>query len=158
MFVHARRYQSTYEEATMAAQETTKKLHVYHILYRLNLSFSNIVGQCRALQEAGSVTAKSSKLFQGYVQELQAEINQELLETMHATELEDWGTFGKIRQAEEKRLRDPDDVFIHAQERKEEIARERRKVNARNKDWPSRMNSILTGLPVSICAGLWQLF
>jgi hypothetical protein len=111
----------------MAALEVTKKLHVYHILYRLNLSFSNIVHHCRALQEAGSVTAKSSKLFQGYVQELQAEINQELLETMHATELEDWGTFGKIRQAEEKRLRDPDDVFIHAQERKEEIARERRK-------------------------------
>jgi hypothetical protein len=111
----------------MAAQETSKKLHVYHILYRLNLSFSNIVGHCRTLQEAGSVTAKSSKLFQGYVQELQAEINQELLETMHATELEDWGTFGKIRQAEEKRLRDPDDVFIHAQERKEEIARERKK-------------------------------
>jgi hypothetical protein len=104
-----------------------KKMHVYHILYRLNLSFSNIVGHCRALQEAGGVTAKSSKLFQGYVQELQAEINQELLETMHAMELDDWGTFGKIRQAEEKRLRDPDDVFIHAQERKEEIARERRK-------------------------------
>jgi hypothetical protein len=82
---------------------------------------------CRSLHEAGSVTAKPSKLFQGYVQELQAEINQELLETMHATELEDWGRFGKIRQAEEKRLRDPDDVFIHAQERKEEIARERRK-------------------------------
>lgn len=61
------------------------------------------------------------------MQELQAEINQELLETMHATELEDWGIFGKIRQAEEKRLRDPDDVFIHAQERKKEIARERRK-------------------------------
>ena len=109
----------------MAVQETSKKLHVYHILYRLNLSFSNIVSHCRALQEAGSVTAKSSRLFQGYVQELQAEINQELLETMHATELEDWGTFGKIRQTEEKRLHDPDDVFIHAQERKEEIARKR---------------------------------
>jgi hypothetical protein len=111
----------------MAAQEINKKLHVYHILYRLNLSFSNIVGHCRALQETGSVTTKSSKLFQGYVQELQAEINQELLETMHATELEDWATFGKIRQVEEKRLRDPDDVFIHAQERKQEIARERGK-------------------------------
>jgi hypothetical protein len=87
----------------MAAQDVTKKLHVYHTLYRLNLSFSNIVGHCRALQEAGSITAKSSKLFQGYVQELQAEINQELLETMHQTELDDWGRFGKIRLAEEKR-------------------------------------------------------
>jgi hypothetical protein len=46
--------------------DVTKKLHVYHILYRLNLSFSNIVRHCRALQEAGSFTAKSSKLFQGY--------------------------------------------------------------------------------------------
>jgi len=52
---------------------------------------------------------------------LQAEINQELLETMHATELEDWGRFGKIRQAEEKRLSDPDDVFIHAKERRREL-------------------------------------
>jgi hypothetical protein len=91
---------------------------MYHILYRLNLSFSNIVGHCRTLQEAGSFTAKSSRLFQGYAQELQAEINQELLETMHDAELEDWGRFGKIRQAEEKRLRDPADVLIQAEEYK----------------------------------------
>jgi hypothetical protein len=113
--------------ATMAAQEVTKKLHVYHILYRLNLSFSNIVAHCRALQEAGSFTAKSSKLFQGYAQELQAEMNQELLDTMHQTELDDWGRFGKIRQAEEKRLRDPDDVFIHAEERKRELRKKSKK-------------------------------
>jgi len=111
----------------MASQEGTKKLHVYHTLYRLNLSFSNIVGHCRALQEAGSFTAKSSKLFQGYAQELQAEINQELLETMHQTELDDWGRFGKIRQAEEKRLTDPDDVFIHAEERKRELRKKPKK-------------------------------
>src|SRR5215467_13931919 len=100
----------------MAALEVTKKLHVYHTLYRLNLSFSNIVHQCRALQEAGSFTEKSSKLFQGYAQELQAEINQELLDTMHQTELDDWGRFGKIRLAEEKRLKDPADVLIQAKE------------------------------------------
>jgi hypothetical protein len=119
--------QSAYEEATMAALEVTKKLHVYHILYRLNLSFSNIVHQCRALQEAGSFTAQSSKLFEGYAQELQAEMNQKLLETMHSVELNDWGRFGKIRQAEDKRLRDPDDVFIHAKERRDELRRKRKK-------------------------------
>lgn len=111
----------------MAAVDVTKKLLIYHTLYRLNLSFSNIVTHCRTLQEAGIVTAKSTKLFQGYAQELQAEMNQELLETMHQTELDDWGRFGKIRQTEEKRFRDPDDVFIHARERKEQIAKERRK-------------------------------
>lgn len=111
----------------MAALEITKKLHVYHTLYRFNLSFSNIVAHCRLLQEAGVFTAKSSKLFQGYAQELQAEINQELLETMHQTELDDWGRFGKIRQAQEKRLRDPNDVFIQAEERRKELAKKRKK-------------------------------
>jgi hypothetical protein len=111
----------------MAALDVTKKLHVYHTLYRLNLSFTNIVGHCHALQEAGGLTAKSSKVFQGYAQELQAEINQELLERMHDGELEDWARFGKIRLTEEKRLRDPDDVFIDAEERRKELAKKRKK-------------------------------
>ena len=100
----------------MAAIDVTKKLLIYHTLYRLNLSFSNIVTRCRELHGAGGLTARSTKLFQGYTQELQAEINQELLEAMHTTELEDWGRFGKIRQAEEKRLKDPADVLIQAEE------------------------------------------
>jgi hypothetical protein len=115
------------KEATMAAPDVTKKLLVYHTLYRLNLSFSNIVTHCRTLQEAGVLTAKSIRLFQGYAQELQAEMNQELLETMHSIELDDWGRFGKMRQAEEKRLRDPDDVFIHAEERRQELRKKSKK-------------------------------
>jgi hypothetical protein len=111
----------------VAALDVSKKPHIYHILYRLNLSFSNIVKHCRTLQQAGVFTAKSTRLFQGYAQELQAEMNQELLDTMHSIELDDWGRFGKIRQAEEKRLRDPDDVFIHAEERRQELRTKRKK-------------------------------
>lgn len=111
----------------MAATDVTKKLLIYHTFYRLNLSFSNIVTNCRTLQETGVFTSKDFQLFQGYAQELQAEMNQELLDTMHTTELDDWGRFGKIRQAEEKRLRDPDDVFIHAEERKRELLNKRKK-------------------------------
>jgi hypothetical protein len=111
----------------MAAIDVTKKLLIYHTLYRLNLSFSNIVTHCRTLQDAGVFTAKSTRLFQGYTQELQAEMNQELLEIMHSIELDDWGRFGKIRQAEEKRLRDPDDVFIHAKERRRELCKKAKK-------------------------------
>jgi hypothetical protein len=102
----------------MAATDVTKKLLIYHTLYRLNLSFSNIVTHCRTLQETGVFTSKDARLFQGYAQELQAEINQALLDTMHATELDDWGRFGKIRQAEEKRLRDPDDGAPRARTRR----------------------------------------
>jgi hypothetical protein len=114
----------------MAALEVTKKLHVYHILYRLNLSFSNIVDHCRALQEAGSITAKSSRLFQGYAQELQAEINQELLEKMHDTELTDWARFGRVRQTREKELRDPNDVLLQAKKLKEQLAKKQKKKSA----------------------------
>jgi|ERR1041385_2552639 hypothetical protein len=102
----------------MAAIEVTKKLLIYHTLYRLNLSFSNIVTPCGELHDAGGLSPRSTKLFQGYTQELQAEINQELLEMMHTTELDDWGRFGKIRQAEEKRLRDPDDGAPRARKRR----------------------------------------
>jgi len=111
----------------MAAIDVTKKLLIYHTIYRLNVSFSNIVTHCRTLRDAGVLTAKSSKLFHGYAQELQAEMNQELLETMHQTELDDWGRFGKIRQTEEKRLRDPDDVFIQAEERRQELRKKKHK-------------------------------
>jgi hypothetical protein len=111
----------------MAATDGNKKLLIYHTLYRLNLSFSNIVAHCRTLHETGGFTSKKARLFQGYAQELQAEMNHELLDTMHTAELNDWGRFGKIRHAEEKRLRDPDDVFIHAEERKRELLKKRKK-------------------------------
>jgi hypothetical protein len=121
----------------MAALEVTKKLHIYHTLYRLNLSFTNIVRHCRTLQESGVLTAKHARLFQGLTQELQAEMNQELLEIMHGTELEDWGRFGKIRQAEEKRLRDPDDVFIHARERSQELRKKQKRPSPSSPNKPT---------------------
>jgi hypothetical protein len=89
----------------MAAFDVTKKLQIYHTLYRLNRSFASIVGQYRALQESGIFRPASVKLFQGLTQELQSEINQQLLGAMQETELDDWNTFGKVRQAREKELR-----------------------------------------------------
>ncbi len=50
---------------------------------------------------------------------------------MHQDELDDWGRFGKIRQAEEKRLRDPDDVFIQAEERRQELKKQELKKKKR---------------------------
>jgi hypothetical protein len=111
----------------MADLDVTKKTEIYHILYQLNSSFAAIVGHCDTLQRTGVFRSKFTRLFQGFTQELQAELNQEFLDTLHQIELDDWGRFGKVRQAEEKRLRDPDDVFIHAAERKKELAKQRKK-------------------------------
>jgi hypothetical protein len=111
----------------MAALDVTKKLLIYHTLYRLNLSFSNIVTRCNTLQEAGIFSLKSTKLYQGLTQELQCEINGLLLETMHDIELEEWAHFGKVSQARDEELRDPDDLLLRATERKEESRKKRKK-------------------------------
>jgi hypothetical protein len=96
-------------------------------MFRLNRAFAGIVRHLKALQETGLFTSKTSKLFPAFAQELQAEFNQEFLENLHQFELDDWGHYGKARQKYEKRLRDPDDVFIHAKERKKQLARQRKK-------------------------------
>ncbi len=88
----------------MATFDVTKKLEIYHTLYRLNRSFAAIVAQCQALEAIRFFPSKSLRNFQGFTQELQAEMNQELLEILHGTELEDWNRYGKVRQAREKEL------------------------------------------------------
>ncbi|HZI58923.1 MAG TPA: hypothetical protein VFF39_19220 [Verrucomicrobiae bacterium] len=111
----------------MAALDVTKKLLIYHTLYRLNLSFSNIVKRCNTLQEAGIFSLKSAKLYQGLTQELQCEINGLLLETMHDIELDEGAHFGKVSQAREEELRSPDDLILRAKERKEESRKKQKK-------------------------------
>jgi hypothetical protein len=89
------------------APQVAQKLEIYRILYRLNLSFSNIVAHCRALQQAGALTPKSSHRFQSFTQELQGEINAGILNPLHSAELADWYRYGKVRQRWEKYLRGP---------------------------------------------------
>ena len=116
----------------MADRNAAGKLRIYHTVYRLNLSFTNIVEHCAALRESGVFTAKFTKIYQSYAQELQAEINQDVVEILDGIESHDMFRFGKVRSAREKELRDPDDVFIHAEERRQELARQSKKHRARS--------------------------
>ena len=111
----------------MAERDAGTKLRIYHTLYRLNLSFANIVSHCGALGESRVLTPKFTRLYQSYAQELQAEINDEVIDMLESLESGDMFRFGKARIAWEKELRDPDDVFIHAEERRKELARQRHK-------------------------------
>lgn len=103
------------------------KAEIYHTLYQLNAAFSEVIAHCRTLQKTGLFDSKASKLFPGFAREMQAEFNQDYLETLHQMELDDWGRYGEIRQKWEKHLRDPDDVFILAKERRKELAKQKRK-------------------------------
>jgi hypothetical protein len=111
----------------MAAVNSSEKTAIYHTLYLLNISFARIVTHCQALHDAGVLARKFNRLYQAYAQELQAEINDETLDTVTSIEADDRHRFGRIRDARDKELRDPDDVFIHAEERRKELAKQQRK-------------------------------
>jgi hypothetical protein len=110
----------------MAELNAAGKLRTYQIIYRLNLSFANIVTQCRLLKESRVITPRYARLYQSFVQELQAEINQDVMSVMEGIEADDSFRYGKVRTAWEKEISDPDDVFLKAEERRKEIARERK--------------------------------
>src|SRR6266853_5688128 len=108
----------------MAVLDVTQKAGIYEALSSLNTAFTGIVQHLQTLQQTGLFQSKAAKLFPSFALELQAEFNQEFLETLHQFELDDWGRYGKAREKWEKHLRDPDDVFIHAEERRKQLAKQ----------------------------------
>jgi hypothetical protein len=111
----------------MAVLDVTQKTEIYETLSSLNMAFAGIVQHLQTLDRTGLFRSKVAKLFPSFALELQAEFNQEFLEHLHQLELDDWGRYGKARDKYEKHLRDPDDVFIHAEERRKELAKQRKK-------------------------------
>lgn len=111
----------------MAALDVTQKTGIYETLSSLNTAFSQVVQHLHTLQKTGLFQSKAAKLFPGFTQELQAEFNQEFLETLHQLELDDWNEYGKARQRWEKYIRDPNDVLIQAKERRKQLAKQHKK-------------------------------
>ncbi|MGB9122637.1 MAG: hypothetical protein WCE73_18615, partial [Candidatus Angelobacter sp.] len=82
----------------MAVLDSTDKAGIYETLSNLNAAFSEVVKHLHTLRNTGLFKSKVAKLFPGFAQELQAEFNQEFLETLHQLELDDWNEYGKARQ------------------------------------------------------------
>ena len=116
----------------MLQNNTDEKAEIYDTLSSMNRAFVGIVQSLQTLQKKGLFQSKAAKLFPSFAQELQAEFNQEFLEALHQLELDDWGRYGKARDKYEKYLRDPDDVFIHAEERKKQLAKQRKGTTKQN--------------------------
>src|SRR6478736_8062196 len=100
---------------------SSERAAVYRLLFLLNRSFDLIVQRLDELGQTGLFTSRDLREMRGLTQELQLEINTGLLDSVEPVENSDWAHFGKVRMAMEKRLRDPDDVFIHAEERRKQL-------------------------------------
>lgn len=107
----------------MLQNNADEKAGIYETISAMNRAFAGIVQHLQTLHRTGLFKSKAAKLFPSFTLELQAEFNQEFLENLHQLELDDWGRYGKAREKWEKYLRDPDDAFIHAEERKKQLAK-----------------------------------
>jgi hypothetical protein len=92
----------------MADLDVTQKAEVYETLSSLNTAFAGIIQHLQTLQKTGLFKTKAAKLLPSFTQELQAECNQEFLETLHQLELDDWGRHGRVREKWEKYLKGPE--------------------------------------------------
>jgi hypothetical protein len=113
----------------MAAPRLTssERAEVYRLFFLLNRSFDLIVQRLDELGQTGLFTSRDLREMRGLTQEVQLEINTGLLDSFESVENDDWAHFGKVRIALEKRLRDPDDVFIQAEERRKQLAKQGKK-------------------------------
>jgi flagellar biosynthesis chaperone FliJ len=91
----------------MAVPDVTEKTEIYHTLYQLSLAFATIVQHCDTMRQRGMLTAKYTRLYQAFAQELEGELHSEILTAMQGVEEDDWNRFGRVRDKWEKYLRGP---------------------------------------------------
>ncbi len=97
------------------------KLQLYKRLYALNRSFTLVIANCERLERLGFFRGERLRACSVATQELQAQVNVELVEALQDWESEEAVRWEKMRREWEGRIRDPDDVFIEAANRKREI-------------------------------------
>ena len=96
-------------EANLADLNFTsaERMDIYRRMFLLNRSFHFVLQRLSELSENSIFNRKDLAELKGLTQEVQTEINTVLLSPLHTAELDDWGTFGKVRAAIEKRLKGP---------------------------------------------------
>jgi hypothetical protein len=98
----------------------TPKLRIYETLFRLNQSFDEVARILRSMMKFLAAHKDSLQCAQDEIEEVRAGVNADGIETLGDRERHDEGRFWKRRRAYEKRLEDPDDVYIDVQHREHE--------------------------------------
>ena len=102
------------------------KLRAYEAVYWLNRFFEATLLTFERLEQIGIFRLESLNEFKVRVEHIRAEANEELIDTLHEQEMGDSARFDQMHRRWENERKDPDDVFLHARERKEEIKEQMR--------------------------------
>lgn len=97
------------------------KLHAYEALRTLNRCFEATLLSLERLEHLGLFRQEFLNAYRVTLEYTRSQANDELIETLQNLEQEDTARFERMHDEWEKQNRDPDDVFFHAQERRQEI-------------------------------------
>jgi len=97
------------------------KLRAYEAVYWLNRSFEAALLSLERLERLGIFRLEFLNEYKVRIEHTRAQANEELTDTLKEQEMEDSARFDRMEREWENRLKDPDDVFFLARERKQQI-------------------------------------
>jgi len=97
------------------------KLRAYEAVYWLNRSFEATLLSLERLEQLGIFRLEYLNEYKVRIEHARAEANEELIDTLHEQEMNDSARFERMARDWENQRKDPDDVFFHARDRKQEI-------------------------------------
>ena len=97
------------------------KLRAYEAVYCLNRSFEAALLSLERLEHLGIFQLNHLNEYKIRLEHTRAEANEELSERLHQYEMAESARFDRMEREWENQRKDPDDVFFHARDRKQEI-------------------------------------
>lgn len=96
------------------------KLRIYESLFLLNQGVDHVIAILRDMEKLSCTDKESLQFAQVEIEEVRADVNADIVEELVDLERLDEGRFWKQKRANEKRWRDPDDVYLDVERREEE--------------------------------------
>ena len=97
------------------------KLRAYEAVYWLNRSFEATLLSLQRLERLGMFRLEYLNEYKVRIEHTRAEANEELIDTLHEQEMDDSARFDEMQRHWEIQRKDPNDVFFHARDRKQEM-------------------------------------
>ena len=98
-----------------------QKLNIYEGIFDLNRAFHATLLSLERLENLGFFRSEYLNACKIEIEHTRANANDELIETLREYEREEEGRFYRMQKEWDDQLKDPDDVFFAAKNRKEEI-------------------------------------
>lgn len=104
------------------------KLRAYEAVYWLNRSFEATLLSLERLEQLGLFRLEYLNEYKVRIEHTRAQANEELIDTLHEHEMDDSARFDRMEREWENQRKDPDDVFFHARDRKQQIKEQMREL------------------------------